>query len=220
MCFFSRPCNRELFATFSTCQQIVYIALFSDSHTFTSLVQCQTTCLFRDVHYSPLDNVYRWLLLLPKHKLNQHENKWKNNETFNITLRIFAWSTKHESHPDDVSLLQFITDSNNVVHRFTVQCHLMFEIAIHAKQKKTHRVHLIVGFSDTYNTERWMKFDIKWCNGFFMIISSMSLTRLMPFLGYITDSGYILSTQVHNLLCEKAAGWISLRNGVAIIKLR
>lgn len=136
VCFFSRPCNRELFATFSTCQQIVYIALFSDSHTFTSLVQCQTTCLFRDVHYSPLDNVYRWLLLLPKHKLNQHENKWKNNETFNITLRIFAWSTKHESHPDDVSLLQFITDSNNVVHRFTVQCHLMFEIAIHAKQKK------------------------------------------------------------------------------------
>lgn len=59
VCFFPCPCNRELFATFSTCQQIVYIALFSDSHTFTSLVQCQTTCLFRDVHYSPLDNVYR-----------------------------------------------------------------------------------------------------------------------------------------------------------------
>lgn len=50
------------------CAAVFVMFRFFQRLVFSPLVQ--TTCLFRDVHYSPLDDVYR---VLPKHKLSRHD---------------------------------------------------------------------------------------------------------------------------------------------------
>lgn len=61
----------------------------------------QSTCLFRDVHYSPSDDVYR---VLAKHKLSRHDVTKKKalaqmkKRKFNITYNICVDRTTRYNH--------------------------------------------------------------------------------------------------------------------------